>query len=515
MNTRRNLFTFKAPYVQILFLPLAAYLIFIYLLTLNPFRFSFQYLHQFLEFRPGFFHSIIGKLNWYDILLNLLMFIPVGSILGVYWRLGGATLRRAALAGTGVGLLSSVSIEFAQLFLPRTFSISDIFTNSLGAGIGVLIAFSIQKLRLQRYLQTMYFKKTQFYWWVIITYASLATVVLLVPSYINHFGNWDESYQLFIGNEKTMNRPWQGVIQKISIFNKALPTAKIETLYQTDPTLNTPAAHAAGLLAEYIFNSVPVINRGYLGQDIALLPWRDSPRQSSSSPATFPADHYFFQTTKPAERLTRFLKDANRLTVVIWFKPTTVQQTGPARIISLSEDCNNRNFTLGQSGTMLNFRVRTPLTGNNGSRVSLHSDPVLHTSAVQCVAATYHRGEMRLYHNSRPEPSIIYDTGAYLPLLIGLREDKFGLLIFCLFLFYPLGWLARGLSHHRATKYLLSSAMIILPFLASSTIKVLHFQHQLDLPLFFAVVATAAFVSISGLFFELLKNRLLPIRENG
>ncbi|MFZ5517360.1 MAG: LamG-like jellyroll fold domain-containing protein [Candidatus Zhuqueibacterota bacterium] len=514
MNTRRNLFSVKEPYVHVLFLPLAVYLIFIYLLTLNPFRFSLHYLHQFLQFRLGLIHSIIGKLSWYDILLNLLMFVPVGSILGVYWRLDGATMRRAALAGTGLGFLSSASIEIAQLFLPRTFSIFDIFTNSLGAGIGVMLAFSIQKQRLQCWLQTMYFKKTQFYWWLIIVYSSFTTVVLLVPCYFNHFGNWNESYQLFIGNEKTMNRPWQGAVQKISIFNKALSTAKIETLYQTDPTLNTPADHAAGLLAEYIFNSAPVINRGFLGQDLELLPWRDSCIHDNSNPAILADDRDVFRTAKPASRLTRFLKDANRLSVVIWLKPTTLQQTGPARIISLSEDCDNRNFTLGQSGSMLNFRVRTPLTGNNGNRVSLHSDPVLQTSAIQCVAATYHRGEMRLYHNSRQAPGIVYDTSPYLPLLIGLREDKFGKLIFCLFLLYPLGWFARGLSHHRTTKYLLSSAIIFLPFLASSTIKVLHFRHRLDLPLLFAVIAAAMFVAVSGFLFDLLKNRYSAIREN-
>jgi hypothetical protein len=48
------------------------------------------------------------------------------------------------------------------------------------------------------------------------------------------------------------------------------------------------------------------------------------------------------------------------------FTPASLEVRGPARIVSLSRNPSERNFTLGQSGAQLSFRLRTPTTGING-----------------------------------------------------------------------------------------------------------------------------------------------------
>ena len=65
--------------------------------------------------------------------------------------------------------------------------------------------------------------------------------------------------------------------------------------------------------------------------------------------------------------MLRRLTAANRLTVEAVVRPGARLQDGPARIVSFSTDGGSRNFTLGQQGDQLVFRLRTPKTGANGS----------------------------------------------------------------------------------------------------------------------------------------------------
>jgi len=103
-------------------------------------------------------------------------------------------------------------------------------------------------------------------------------------------------------------------------------------------------------------------------------------------------------------------KTANQLSIAIWLKPANLKMMGPARIVSLSADPGNRNFTVGQTLDRINFRVRTPLTGNNGSKVNLISLPILNSRKPQLVVATFYRGEAKLYYNNRLIRSSISDT---------------------------------------------------------------------------------------------------------
>jgi hypothetical protein len=57
---------------------------------------------------------------------------------------------------------------------------------------------------------------------------------------------------------------------------------------------------------------------------------------------------------------------AGRLSVTARIRPDTLDDEGPGRILSLSRSTLRRNFTLGQSGAEVSFRVRTPAVGKNG-----------------------------------------------------------------------------------------------------------------------------------------------------
>ena len=97
-----------------------------------------------------------------------------------------------------------------------------------------------------------------------------------------------------------------------------------------------------------------------------------------------------------AQAVTRSCLASHQLTLELVFRFDSTQLTGPARIVSLSSDAFTRNFTLGQDGDYLIFRLRTPETGENGTnpelRVCRIGDRQWHH-----VAITYQPGKLACF----------------------------------------------------------------------------------------------------------------------
>ncbi len=94
------------------------------------------------DFATGPQHGVTSVWTWSDLLLNVVMFIPLGlvgqSVLGrsrqLPWWVAGA-----------FGALFSGLIEGGQLFLPGRFtSLFDIFTNGLGAAVGAMLFVALR-----------------------------------------------------------------------------------------------------------------------------------------------------------------------------------------------------------------------------------------------------------------------------------------------------------------------------------------------------------------------------------
>ena len=81
-----------------------------------------------------------------------------------------------------------------------------------------------------------------------------------------------------------------------------------------------------------------------------------------------------FRTLGPAAALSRPLSQAGEFSVLLDFRADGLDQRGPARIVSISNDGGNRNFTVGQEGSRIVVRLRTTKSGPNGSSPELHTD---------------------------------------------------------------------------------------------------------------------------------------------
>ena len=95
-------------------------------------------------------------------------------------------------------------------------------------------------------------------------------------------------------------------------------------------------------------------------------------------------------SNQPPNRLIEALRDDHEITVEVWVKPASTGRpdqllpqpapgnTGPARIVTLSHNIENRFFTLGQEASTQNplhalrLRLRTTLTDNNGISYARH-----------------------------------------------------------------------------------------------------------------------------------------------
>jgi hypothetical protein len=86
------------------------------------------------------------------------------------------------------------------------------------------------------------------------------------------------------------------------------------------------------------------------------------------------------------------------LTVEAVLVAGNLTQGGPARIVSFSSDAYSRNFTLGQEGDALVFRLRTPNTDGNGARPQVRLCSVDSREAMH-VVVSYEPGRLVCYLN--------------------------------------------------------------------------------------------------------------------
>lgn len=96
-------------------------------------------------------------------------------------------------------------------------------------------------------------------------------------------------------------------------------------------------------------------------------------------------------------QLIESIKKSSELSLEAWFRTAGNDQTGPARMVTLSKDSSDRNITLGQDGGKLEVRLRTTSTSSNGVP-SLATPAVLQPGRWTHVVYTYDKdGLARIY----------------------------------------------------------------------------------------------------------------------
>ena len=319
-----------------------------------------------------------------DFFNNLLLYLPLGI------ALGSSSLLRTFLCGLSLATIA----EVLQLgYIDRVPSPFDIASNTLGAMGGYLAAIVLlratghdwKSLRVPRPLAAA---------GILIAVVGTTSLVRHPPA--SDFSNWNPTFNLAVGNELTGDRPWHGTVSEFAIYPFAMAAPQINELYRTS-TLPPGGLRPPADFAQHAGR--PLLSK----QDE--ITWHDT------------------------------LVSRNQLTLLVWMRTSDLEQIGPARIITYSQDASRRNFTLGQIRNTLTFRLRTPASGLNGTSPAIYSGPVLSLNHPSFVAAVYDGRISSLYVDGKRvaqadlgarRPHLPWRILFWLPRSIPLREIELG-----------------------------------------------------------------------------------------
>ena len=319
-----------------------------------------------------------------DFLNNIFLYIPLGI------ALCGTSVWRAFTSG----FCLATTAEILQIgYIDRVPSPFDVTSNTCGAVIGYLAAvlflratgYNPRSLPIPRRLAA-----------AAMAVAILGAIALVHYRPRHDFSNWIPDAHLAVGFEPEADFAWDGSVSQVQVYPFAMPATRVDNL-------RCGATLPSGGLLNNIDMTVPY-----------------------GRPILSPADERHLY-----DALTR----QSQLTLLVCLTSHNVEQNGLARIVTYSRSRGYRNFTLGEFGDTLNFRLRTPASGENGNNPALHSGPVLVANQPAFVAAVYDGRISRMYVNGelaahadigarRPHlPKIIYNM---LPQPLPIREIELG-----------------------------------------------------------------------------------------
>jgi hypothetical protein len=189
--------------------------------------------------------------------------------------------------------------------------------------------------------------------------------------------------------------------------NRALNTALNRHLRPIDPSYPVPDEGRVqiGLQALYNFEE----GTGNKVHDVSGLPaphdlkiadtnavqWGDGSLQLNAPT--------IIATDGPPTSLIEALKESNAITLEAWITPEVASQSGPARIVTISNGLHHRNLTLGhgnpqgQSASMYETRLRTTATNDSGQPSVSTSTGVATTQLSHLIYTRNAVGTTRMY----------------------------------------------------------------------------------------------------------------------
>lgn len=442
MNTSTNqIDRYRKPYFTIF-----TYLFVLFVLTWSPFEFSIRFFNRLMEYNLEKLFFYLFHFRFLDVLGNIIMFLPLGIIFRrIFPVITEKSKVRQFWTVCILATLLSVTIEGGQLFLRRSTSALDVFFNGTGTVIGFFGTTSCGWLtRILHYVKNMW-KNKRVKLIFLSLYGLFIGFVILNPLRFNQLNTWKGRYPLLLGNEGKGERPWEGELSRVAIYDRALKPLEIRSDYNNDMgniTISDPIVYydfkdTTSSIAHDLSKFDKPINLA--GEGVI----------RSQGKVRFSNNH-FLQSVESGRKIVDFVKRSNQFSVILWMRPDNLVQTGPARIVSLSKDADSRNFTLGQQGRSLHFRVRTSLAGTNGSLIHLRTEKVFHDTSWHHVAATFKHGVERIFVNGKPTHSSVRADLDWAPAALLMGRNAPAKIGFCLILFMPWGFIIYDIFPRRS-----------------------------------------------------------------
>lgn len=366
--------------------------------TLHPFNFQFSSSWSI----RGLFTDFSNSSFFQDQVNNVLLFMPFGLGLASILQRKGFKLLGQIITVIFLSATLSLTVEILQTLIPsRSPTPSDIFHNSFGGFLGLICfyiygsrSFSITLKRLENSQTSNSITKIAVFF---IGYIFLAFLISIPWQGITDLNSWDKNFHLVLGNEGTGDRPWKGYISQLYISDRAISPQEVKQVLIND---NYFQRQKDSLVADYQLTKIQNNYQDKTG-NLPDLVWEGEKAieaQNILKEEEVPLNSVHWLKTKiPATTLSQKISKTSEFTISTNITTAEIQQSGPARIISLSADAQHRNFTLGQQEENLEFRVRTPLTGSNASDLKLKVPGVFIAEKSHHIVITYRKATLEIY----------------------------------------------------------------------------------------------------------------------
>lgn len=317
------------------------------------------------------FSFATGRPLWHPsaVPVNVLLFLPFGFGIGCLARGRTSSRHVVVLTSAAVGIVLSTLVEVVQsAWLSRNSEVDDILANTVGAALGGLawtrlepaVADAVEWVR-----RSANRRPWRALWLALSLVPTLLVVVTTaVSSDHTQLGSWDGAYPLVLGNEATGNRPWSGEIAAVSLTDRALTAAQTSAVLGGRPLREVAPG---SVLLEYDFTAGQPLPGG-------LRTGGNEPQPTSTivggDGLRVGPDRWVVSSEPPAG-LSASIAASGEFTVFLDVTTSSLDQDGPARILTISADLWTRNLTVAQDGADLVVRVRSTFAGTNGSSPEL------------------------------------------------------------------------------------------------------------------------------------------------
>ena len=330
-------------------------------LTLYPFEFS-----PHANLPVGRSPVLLGVVNKgggvFDVVLNILLFLPFGFGLAAKLRKKGKP-RPSVLLGTWLaGAFLSYCIEFLQIYIPaRDSGWEDVFSNSAGAAVGC-IAFLALGESVLRVLSSVerainaWLPARRAFAISLLCFAAWAFYSVHLEKQ-SHFDTWSRDDFLVFGNDATGRRPWKGNLFQVEIWSRAADSAAARQLTQAGNSVSPIGPP----LVRFDFSSLPPGQEGaQLDIPLALPAASATPHNSNQLEASFDGAH-LVASSLPVSDLVADLQQTNQFSVRVLFAPNDIANSS-GRIVAISSPSGVPNLYVGQNDGELVFWFRNNLS---------------------------------------------------------------------------------------------------------------------------------------------------------
>ena len=370
---------------------LALGLLLILYTTLFPFDFFVRTGPSAWEALRGFDLTLDRAYVLADFSRNVVLFIPFGfglsGLLAARQRKTGRVVAWVAASGF---VLSALMEGVQAVALLRFPALADVLANGLGAVVGCGLFYLAGGWIWQRVewlqVRTRPFLAPRRFLPLYLLYLSGWLAVSVWLQTMTQLSNWDGRFPLIVGNEQTRDRPWRGTLRQFYVADRAFSPAEVARLFAGE---EVTAVDGSSLVASYDFtradapNFPPLVEQG-----ASVLP-------RTADGVALSAEHWL-ESEGAVTAVSNALAASSQLTLGLEAASGDLDQEGPARLVSISGDPYNRNLTVGQEGPDLVFRLRMPLTGENGRQPELIIPNVFTDEQMHHIVVTYDGTAVRL-----------------------------------------------------------------------------------------------------------------------